>query len=169
MTKKYWIAAVDPGLHGACALLDEEDGVIALFDTPTYVDEKGREHIYAIAMHDILHQGLMWNTRRLPIVGVVEGVHARPKDGGSSGFKFGVTKGVAIGVLSSFCHDFVEPSPSVWKRAMGVTANKRTSLARAADLFPDMAGDLTLVKHNDRAEALLMARYVRQTHSFTVN
>ena len=50
--------------------------------------------------------------------------------------------------------------PQVWKKALGVTSDKNTSLALARELFPEAVLDLK--KHHGKAEALLIAEYARR-------
>lgn len=52
-------------------------------------------------------------------------------------------------------------TPRKWKQAMGLLkADKAQSFKTAQALFPN--ADLRLVKHHDRAEALLLAEYARR-------
>lgn len=56
-------------------------------------------------------------------------------------------------------YDWLTVQPSVWKSVMGLTKDKKKSLALARELFPMAADLLTKVKDHDRAEALLLAEY----------
>jgi hypothetical protein len=51
--------------------------------------------------------------------------------------------------------------PRVWKRVMGVTSDKLTSLALARSLWPE--APLARVKDHGVAEALLLAEYLRRS------
>ena len=55
-------------------------------------------------------------------------------------------------------------SPQRWKKEIMADQGKEKSAARfkAMTLFPSLADQLKLVKHDGRAEALLMAEYARR-------
>ena len=85
----------------------------------------------------------------------------RPGQGISSSGKFMRAFG-AIEAVSQLCSDRVEMVlPQVWKKALGLKADKEESLIMARQLFPDAL--LNLKKHHGKAEALLIAEYARRT------
>ncbi|MDO8605136.1 MAG: hypothetical protein Q7R40_01240, partial [Phaeospirillum sp.] len=56
--------------------------------------------------------------------------------------------------------------PGVWKRTLGLLkADKAASRARAVELYPEVAGRLTRVKDHGRAEALLLAEWLRRSRA----
>jgi hypothetical protein len=80
-----------------------------------------------------------------------------PRQGVASAFNFGVGFGSVLAVLQAR-HIAIElVTPAVWKRAMGLSADKRASLDKARLLYP--TADLGLAKHDGRAEALLLAHW----------
>lgn len=93
----------------------------------------------------------------------LERVNARPKDGGSSAFKFGSVYG-GLYAMTTGWYDR-EPklvTPQMWKKAMGIGKDKRESVEKAVELFPDSAymfygprGGLI----DGNAEAALIAYY----------
>jgi len=92
---------------------------------------------------------------------VVEAVHAMPKQGVSSSFKFGMAYGAAIAIAARFGQFELVP-PRVWKKDMELTADKKDSLVMARELWPD--SPLQRVKDNGRAEALLLAEWLRKAY-----
>ncbi len=69
--------------------------------------------------------------------------------------------GAIKALLRLLCHDrIITAYPQTWKAAFGVTADKQTSLDVAREMFPEV--DLSLKKHHNIAEALLLAEYGRQ-------
>lgn len=99
-----------------------------------------------------------------PTVCYLEKVHSMPKQGVSSTFSFGMNYGIIIGHLMALGVNYELVTPPVWKKAMGVTADKRTSIRRCKELFPD--ADLKATArckkdHDGMAEALLIAEYGR--------
>ena len=93
---------------------------------------------------------------------VVEAVHAMPKQGVSSSFKFGMSYGAALCLAQRFLEQWELVQPRVWKRDMGLTADKTDSLNMARQKWPE--APLKRVKDNGRAEALLLAEWLRQAY-----
>jgi hypothetical protein len=86
---------------------------------------------------------------------LVEGVHAMPKQGISSAFRFGRATGAIEGVLAALAIPVEFISPAVWKRQAGIGADKDLARAKAIALFPGVA--LPLKRDHDKAEALMLA------------
>ena len=92
----------------------------------------------------------------------VEQVHAMPHQGSVSTFSFGENYGgilwtlVAVNSLVPANMEINIVTPQKWKKAIGVTADKRTSIRRCKELFPDV--DL-------KATALLIAEYGRMQNA----
>lgn len=96
----------------------------------------------------------------------VEHVHAMPKQGVTSTFNFGMGFGRILGILEAFNRDYILVKPQTWKRAMGVTADKQTSIRKSQELFPQVSLLPTprcRVPSDGLAEALLIAEYGRRS------
>ena len=93
----------------------------------------------------------------------IERVHSMPKQGVASSFKFGMGFGIWLGILAALRlpHELV--TPQAWKKLMlaGMPKEKDASRQRAMQLFPDV--DLSLKRHHGRADALLIAEWLRRT------
>ena len=154
------IIGIDPGLHGAVAVIDGSR-VLLLEDLPVVQFSQGRTkyRVEPVQLADWLSE---YDGASLA---VVEAVSSRPGEGVSSAFSFGYTSGVICGVLGALKIPIQRPMPSKWKRDMGLGPDKDLSRARAIEVFPGMAHMLTLQKHHDRAEALLMAAWGQQCKS----
>ena len=100
-------------------------------------------------------------TERNPSHAVVERVNAFPEQGVSSSFRFGVGYGIIMGVLAASGVKIVDVAPGVWKKHFRLDSDKEKARALAIKLFPKV--DLRLVKDAGRAEALLMALWLRET------
>ena len=152
---------IDPGLSGAVAVINE-DFVINLYDCPTLKVGKKNEPD-TLGMSRILERVAF--TRAGLVVGI-ERVHSMPDQGVASTFKFGMGFGVWLGILASLklSHELI--TPQAWKKVMmsGMPKEKDASRQRALQLFPASADDLRLKKHHGRADALLIAEYMRRTH-----
>jgi len=145
---------VDPGLSGALALADR-DGVPELVaDLPVIRDGK-LAWIDGGALQSLLLDAL----RGRPCHAVVERVSAMPRQGIASAFCFGVGLGSILATLQTLQIGIELVTPATWKRALGLSADKRASLDKARLLFP--SADLRLAKHDGRAEALLLAHYAQ--------
>lgn len=96
----------------------------------------------------------------------VEQVHSMPKQGVASTFKFGVNYGKILGILRVYEIDVHLVTPSKWKKAMGVTSDKQTSINKAKELFPgiNLIPERCRKEHDGIAEALLIAEYGRQQY-----
>ena len=158
---------IDPGLSGAVAVIQDTEAYfgehrIDVFDTPTALveGEKTKRKYLVPAMCRLLVQ----YAKRNDVLAVLEHVHSMPKQGVASSFCFGEGKGMWEGILAAFEIPTELVSPQRWKKAIMADQGKEKSAARfkAMALFPSLADHLKLVKHDGRAEALLMAEYGRR-------
>jgi len=149
------LLGLDPGLTGALAAIDSDGQIVALHDLPILRDGK---LAFVDAPELVSHMTAARAGRPARIL--VERVSAMPRQGVASSFQFGV----GFGSLLAACRFLAMPlelvTPAVWKRALGLPADKRASLDRARMLFP--TAELHLAKHDGRAEALLLAEYGRR-------
>jgi crossover junction endodeoxyribonuclease RuvC len=91
---------------------------------------------------------------------VVETVHSMPKQGVASSFKFGVAYGGAVALAERLNCVWHMVTPQVWKKALKLDSDKNKSSALARELWP--YAPLFRKKDNGRAEALLMAYWLRK-------
>ncbi len=98
-------------------------------------------------------------------IAIIEKVHAMPKQGVSSTFKFGTGYGGLRMALIAAGIPFDEVTPRTWQKALGVVARKKTETitqfknrlkAKAQQLFPSVKVTLKT------ADALLIAEYCRR-------
>lgn len=145
---------IDPGsINGALGAIDSQGAYIEAFNI-----EHQDKHILA----------LVFKSRILSIVDPKEGaeicmeqVHSMPGQGVSSTFQFGR----AVGVISAVCELTRYPvhlvTPQKWKKHFHLTADKDEALDMARYLWPE--AKLKLKKDINKAEALLIAEYLRHT------
>jgi len=138
---------LDPGVSGAVAFYfpDQRAGISA-YDVPVV----GKE-INASALHDLIHQ-------YAPDLAVIEIVHSMPKQGVASSFNFGMSYGIAKGVVGSLHIPTINVAPTKWKRHFGLTADKEQARALAISTWP-FSEHFRRKKDNGRAEAALLALY----------
>jgi crossover junction endodeoxyribonuclease RuvC len=85
-----------------------------------------------------------------------------PRDGHVGAFSFGRSYGIIETALAAAQIPFRTVRPQVWKKAMGVLADKDQARQMATQLIPSGAEFWPLKKHDGRAEAALIAQYGRQ-------
>jgi crossover junction endodeoxyribonuclease RuvC len=154
---------VDPGLSGAIVAIFP-DGAIEFHDMPILEIKKKSQLDYA---------GLAHILRRYPargeVMAAIELVGAMPGQGVSSMFKFGQVYGAALATLASLQIPYQTITPPVWKRAYRlVGCEKDESRARALELFPSCVEHLKRKKDHGRADALLLAEYLRRQSAGTI-
>lgn len=159
MSPSKLIAGIDPGLHGAVAIVAGGE-VILLADLPTVQFSSAR------IKHRVDGAGLAALLQPFKVdMAIVEKVAARPGEAASGAFSFGYTSGVIAGVLGALRVPVTTVQPAVWKKALGLGQDKDLSRARALELFPGVADRLVRKKDHDRAEALLLAEWGRRQAS----
>jgi len=145
---------VDPGLTGALALLDSDGMPEFVADLPV-IRDRSLAWIDGGALQSMLLEVLHGR----PCRAVVERVSAMPRQGVASVFTFGVGLGSILGTLQTLRLPLEFVTPATWKRALGLSSDKRESLDKARLLFP--CAELHLAKHDGRAEALLLAHFAQ--------
>lgn len=160
------VLGIDPGLGGAIAATDGEEARV--FDMPI-AEVQGRRRIDHYTLADVVGMHALGGLT--DAVAFVELAQASPNMGRSSAFNYGAGFGIVIGVLAHLRIRLVFVPPGVWKRALGLInsgtrkigrdekRDKNASLDRARQLYPQLAAELALKKHEGRAEALLIAHY----------
>ncbi len=88
---------------------------------------------------------------------VMESVHAFSGQGVTSSFNFGMGFGALQGIVGAFGLPVTLVRPQVWKKALGLDADEKKSLALARELYPDAAHLLKRIKDHNRAEAICLA------------
>jgi crossover junction endodeoxyribonuclease RuvC len=148
------ILGVDGGIRGGCAIVDIVDGaapqIVDIIDIPvTGVGAKERVDGLAIRTWIQAHQ---------PAHAVIERAQAMPKQGASSGFKYGRAVG-AIETVIACCEiprTIIEPT--AWKKFHQLRGGeKESSRQRALQLFPAAHALLARKMDHGRAEAALIA------------
>ncbi len=142
---------IDPGMHGAIAVLSSQGNVFGLYDMPLDEGWYDAKEIYGL-LND------------MPLVGAgqrvigIEAVYRFPKV--TRGF--GLLEGVATLVPHS---TVIKIPPRRWQKWWEIAkADKEISRALAIKRFPGYADRLARKKDHNRAEALLIAEYTRRKH-----
>lgn len=95
---------------------------------------------------------------------IIEEVGARPDQGASAVFTFGMCVGTILGAVSAAGVPIELVSPQKWKAAsrlggLAREAAKDAARAYATELWPDQKGPFRVKKNHGLAEAALMARW----------
>ena len=140
-------AGFDPGASGAMAIFDENHPLY-VFDMP-------------VVEGHIDPQALVLTLRNHnPQFAIVEQVHAMPKQGVSSTFKFGRAYGTLIGVLGAEGIETHFVSPQRWKKEMGLSGKDKDAARQLAiERYPELTDRLHRKKDHGRADALLIGEY----------
>lgn len=160
------VIGIDPGLSGAVAALDSQQGVPAIFDmsveklSPT--SKTNTIHVWSLAA--VLSQ---YDRDSLCLVERVSAMPRRDpetgeetKMGATSSFNFGFGAGIIYAVAKVYFNDVRLVMPSVWKRHHSLLkTQKDAARLYAIDRYPEAAGYLTRKKDSGRADALLIAKY----------
>lgn len=146
------ILSIDPGLSGAWAVI--VDGrPEACGDMPVYGEGTSRRVMAAPLASYFDRYG--------PIdLAVIEAVHAMPKQGVSSSFRFGMAYGAVVAIVGVREVPLELVTPQVWKKAFGLRgSDKERSRQKAIDLAPHMYAMLERKRDENRAEAILIGLY----------
>jgi crossover junction endodeoxyribonuclease RuvC len=146
------ICGCDPGTAGAVCFMRPTGELESVHDLPVQRD-KSLAWIDGSQLTSILLDGAQGRTIRA----IVERVGSMPGQGVASCFTFGMMFGSLLAVLQARHASIELVSPAVWKKALALDKDKKASLHRARMLYPD--ADLSLEKHHNRAEAILLARW----------
>lgn len=162
------VLGIDPGLFGALVVLTDSGQAIGVRDTPiVQLKINGRmRHDYQVSeMVRLVQKATTWVVTE-PCCAVLEHVNAMPDQGVTSMFTMGKGLGLWLGILAALGVPCVLVRPQRWKAMMldGMDrSSKEAGRLRAQQLFPGV--DLSLKKHHGRADALLLAEYLRRTRS----
>ena len=148
MRKQLIYLGIDPGASGAIAALEiggEVVGLVKNSETPADV---------AAWLRDTVKDKRAY--------ACIEKVHAMPKQGVSSTFKFGQSYGFLVGLLVANQVQYAEVTPQAWQREMHCLSkgDKNRTKQAAQARFP-----LEKVTHAI-ADALLIADLCRNVHVY---
>jgi hypothetical protein len=142
MSERYFIG-VDPGASGSICAINETAFPVLTLSLKDKTD------------HDIREALLLVVGAGLPMSGVLERVHAMPKQGVSSTFKFGASFGALGAHLVWAGVRFELVTPHKWQASLGCLSrgNKNVTKRKAQEMFP------TVRVTHAIADGLLLAVY----------
>jgi crossover junction endodeoxyribonuclease RuvC len=146
-------AASGPGIRGGLAIVHAVDDIALLrdaIDIPTVGFGAG-ERVDVAVVWD-------WVRHHKPIMALIERAQAMPRQGASSGFKYGRAVGSLEAAIVSCTVPIEIVEPGAWKRFWRLPGkDKERSRQRALELFPAAHALLARKKDHGRAEAALIA------------
>jgi crossover junction endodeoxyribonuclease RuvC len=151
---------IDPGLNGAIAALDIENGELLVYDMPTLEVKRNNKLKREVSPHGLVD---IFGPCDIPVskvqAVVLERVGAMPGQGVTSVFSFGRSVGIVEGVLAALGLSITIVQPQAWQKAVSVRGGKDGSRQRAMELFPKEAKAFSRKQDDGRADAALMAWY----------
>ena len=146
----------DLGIRGGLTVIELVDGaaprLLTAIDVPIH-GSGAKERLDAIALRD-------WLMRYQPHHAFVERAQAMPKQGASSGFKYGRAAGAIEAVIACCEIPMTVIEPAKWKKAYHLRGgDKEGARQRALQLFPSAHALLARKKDHGRAESALIALY----------
>ena len=155
------VLGVDPGVRGGIAVVNDRDGIGTLLDAIDIpvIGSGARERVDVAAVRAFIQQ-------HAPALALIERAQAMPRQGSSSGFKYGRATGAleAAVILCAVPLEIVEAT--AWKHFWKLPPkDKERSRQRALELFPAAHALLARKKDHGRAEAALIAFYGLRTHA----
>lgn len=151
---------IDPGLSGAVGYVTS-NGHAAVWDMQTILKGTGsvKSEVNASALYLHLYR-LMHNEERDHVIAALERVNSMPGQAASSTFSLGDSFGVARACLACASIPTTYVTPQAWKKYFGLSKEKEEARSLAVKLYPNV--ELHLKKHIDRAEALLIATWLKE-------
>jgi hypothetical protein len=149
----YYIG-IDPGVHGAVAILDKQLNIIAVHDLPTRPQglggAKNSKRVCTLKFTEILKPYAVAGTAAIVEVAIV-----KPPMKLVASKTIGMNYGFVVAALELLGIAVHERSPSVWKRVLNLSDDKDASISLCTSLYPR---DLHQFTRHDRAEAILIPR-----------
>ena len=149
------VLGIDPGAHGAIALLDETGDLLEVVDMPCLDDgPAGRRAVNPALLAEIVAKSPASKA-------FVEYVGARPGEGAVGAFSFGRSKGCIEGVCASLGIPITWLTPPAWKKIIGIPPGKEGTkdAARSESIrrWPQHAALFARRKDDGKAESALIA------------
>ncbi len=145
---------IDPGLHGGLAGIN--GGSVIVEPMPVVGGDIDAHGVSCFL--DGVHASMV----------CMEKVHAMPKQGVSSTFKFGKGYGIILGVCAAMNIHVELVTPQAWKAVVlaGTTKDKDAAIAWCNRAFPTVSliPQGCRVPHDGLADALCIAEYARRTY-----
>ena len=158
MTSHKLVIGIDPGFTGAIAVMTVHGEVLTIWDMPTSEEGKLRQP-HGAGLRSIFDQ----HRGNIALV-ALELVHAMPKQGVASSFRFGVNWGILVGVLQALALPYELVTPQAWQKAMYASQPKgrtKADVKKTTRAFVDRRWP-GVAKNEGQADALCIAEWARR-------
>lgn len=143
------ILGFDPGLTGACVLIDTDRNTLACEPMPTLKVQRNRKWKNTVDEEALALLVIRWD----PAVGWIENVFSQGGEGAVGAFSFGEGKGILKGVLAARRVPRRYVSPQRWKGDLNCGNEGILITARCNKLFPNCH---RLLKSEGKREAAMI-------------
>ncbi len=157
------IVGIDPGISGALCFFSNGN-IIDVIDMPTMAEgKKSKKQVNGRQIfNEILNIKNTFAGHKINVV--VEQVSAMPGQGVTSMFNFGQSFGVIKGICSAMELPIFYVRPAKWKKYFNlINAEKDASRTKVIEMFPKISQKLSRKKDNNKADAILIAKYFENT------
>ena len=157
------IVGIDPGISGALCFFSNGN-IIDVIDMPTMAEgKKNKKQVNGRQIfNEILNIKNKFASHKINVV--VEQVSAMPGQGVTSMFNFGQSFGVIKGICSAMELPIFYVRPARWKKYFNlINAEKDASRTKVIEMFPKISQKLSRKKDNNKADAILIAKYFENT------
>lgn len=160
------VTSIDVGFRGGISrflVLENKYSLLDIWSMPVYYTEKrkkvkGKTKKVKVPNLDIIQiQQILLDSSII----IIEDVHSMPREGVSSAFRFGLQKGILIGLSCGIvgANNTILVSPQSWKRYFKLSKNKKKSV----DLVNKIYGMNLSYRDDGIAEAILIGQYFIET------
>ena len=157
------IIGIDPGIAGAICFFSSGN-IIDVINMPTMAEgKKNKKQVNGRQIfNEILNIKNSFAGHKINVV--VEQVSAMPGQGVTSMFNFGQSFGVIKGICSAMELPIFYVRPAKWKKYFNlINAEKDASRTKVIEMFPKISQKLSRKKDNNKADAILIAKYFENT------
>ena len=157
------IVGIDPWISGALCFFSNGN-VIDVIDMPTMAEgKKNKKQVNGRQIfNEILNIKNTFAGHKINVV--VEQVSAMPGQGVTSMFNFGQSFGIIKGICSAMELPIFYVRPAKWKKYFNlINAEKDASRTKVIEMFPKISQKLSRKKDNNKADAILIAKYFENT------
>lgn len=149
------IVGIDPGAHGAIAILRPDGSIDNIFDMPTIEVKVGTSKRARVSVYGLIDLLRSLNVEMV----LIEQVGGMTGQSASASFTFGHSCGLIQGAIAALGLPLSLLPPQRWKKAAGLPADKGAARLMAQQIWPSHARLFARVKDDGRAEAALIARH----------
>ena len=158
------IIGIDPGLSGGIAILDDLK-IYDLFDMPIMPEgKKNKNQLNSAQLVNIIKKNILKDNQNTFVI--VEQVSAMPGQGVTSMFNFGQTFGAIKGICASLGLPIFYVRPAKWKKHFELlNSSKDASRTKVIEMYPSFSEQLRKKKDVNKADAILIARFFKESRA----